>query len=102
MHAMDDALSSLDPDRLDVPLDVKADRLAELLARADALPATERSAAMEVLASAHRRLRHRLAELAEVMAEPEEFDQAVTDALRECGMRPDDIQDYLTEVIDHT
>jgi len=96
--AMDDALSLLHPDRLDVPLDRKAEHLAELVARADDLPATERAAAMEVLAGAHRRLRFRLAELAEVMAEPEEFDEAVTDALREQGMAAADVRDYLRAV----
>ena len=94
---MDEALSLLDPDRLDVPLDRKAEHLAELVAQADHLPATERAAAMDVLAGAHRRLRSRLTELAEVMAEPDEFDEAVTDALRERGMARDDVEDYLRE-----
>lgn len=99
MPAMEDALSLLHPDRLDVPLDRKAEHLAALVVRADALAATDRAATMEVLTRAHRRLRARLAELAEVMAEPEEFDEAVADALREQGMDPEDVDDYLREVL---
>lgn len=96
MHPDDITLDALDPLRLDVGWDTRAEVLARLVALADEeLIGADRQRALAGIVVAHRRLHRVLEEQSPLLAEPEEFDEAVVDALERVAPRPEAAADYL-------
>lgn len=92
-------LSPLDPDEIDLPLDARAEALAEQILHAHALAEPERSDALAALAEAHRDLRDHLDEHRDLtLADAAEFDAAVRDALDDSGLDDDVVDDYFDAV----
>lgn len=91
-------LTALDPDAIDLPLDVRAEALAEQVAHADALAEPDRSRALATLADAHRGLADSLGGADPFLSDAPEFERAVRDALVEHGVEDDTIDDHFDAV----
>lgn len=91
-------LTALDPDAIDLPLDVRAEALAEQVAHADALAEPDRTRALTMLAEAHAEVTETLEERTPFLADAPEFDRAVRDALAEHGVAEETIDEHFDSV----